>query len=362
MKLFWSPDEDAPPEGARAAQRSRFGRFVGVSAAVHVLVAAAAPWLVVPSAPDERLVIRMVDFVVPEPPPNAPVSKAETKAGGANDVTPAGPAPAPRTPAPRRVASGDASPRRAAPAAKPKPSPAPAAVARADTPKAERPKAETPKPGPPRVDAPKADTAKPETPAPAPVAETSDVPPLPAPPPEDTKLAAATPKDVRGAQRAPTPVAGSPRDSDSPSAAPGGAAVPVATVAIPRGLGGTGTGTDAGIGPGAGGGTGGGQGTGLVDARDPDFGEYFRLIERRVRAAWQFPESLGGTTQTVKIGFALGPEGSLRDVRVVSSSAGTLNDSALSAMKRASPFPPLPAKFRSLAGQPLVLSFRVTIR
>jgi TonB family protein len=81
-----------------------------------------------------------------------------------------------------------------------------------------------------------------------------------------------------------------------------------------------------------------------------------------VRAAWTFPESLGGTTQTVKIGFALAPEGSLRDARVVSSSSATLNESALSAMRRASPFPPLPAKFRALAGQPLVLSFTVTIR
>jgi TonB family protein len=105
----------------------------------------------------------------------------------------------------------------------------------------------------------------------------------------------------------------------------------------------------------------GGGGTG-VDAGDPDFSEYFRLIEKRVRAAWKFPESLGGTTQTVKIGFALAPEGSLRDARVVSSSSSTLNDSALSAMRRAAPFPPLPAKFRGLAGQPLVMSFTVTIR
>jgi TonB family protein len=99
-----------------------------------------------------------------------------------------------------------------------------------------------------------------------------------------------------------------------------------------------------------------------VDPGDPDFSEYFRLIERRVRAAWKFPESLGGTTQTVKIGFALAPEGSLRDARVVGSSSPTLNESALSAIQRAAPFPPLPAKFRALAGQPLVLSFTVTIR
>jgi hypothetical protein len=31
-------------------------------------------------------------------------------------------------------------------------------------------------------------------------------------------------------------------------------------------------------------------------------------------------------------------------------------------MRRATPFPPLPMKFRSLAGQPLVMSFTVTVR
>jgi hypothetical protein len=31
-------------------------------------------------------------------------------------------------------------------------------------------------------------------------------------------------------------------------------------------------------------------------------------------------------------------------------------------MRKAAPFPPLPAKFRSLVGQPLVMSFTVTIK
>jgi TonB family protein len=132
------------------------------------------------------------------------------------------------------------------------------------------------------------------------------------------------------------------------------------------GAGGAGTGSGgaagAGTGVATGPGTSGGAGGTGIDPGDPDFSEYFRLIERRVRAAWRFPEGLGGTTQTVKIGFALAPEGSLRDARVVSSSSATLNESALSAMKRAAPFPPLPHKFRALAGQPLVMSFTIIIR
>jgi TonB family protein len=207
--------------------------------------------------------------------------------------------------------------------------------------------------------------------------------PTPAAPAEDPRrLAAATPKSLGNVTPRPRgPAAVGTPSANSPSASPGGTAIaslpsavtgiagggtaPVAPVALPPGLAGAGTngaGGGAGAGAGGRGGSGGGDGIGQVDMRDPDFSEYFRLIERRVRAAWQFPESLGGTTQTVKIGFALGPEGSLRDVRVVSSSSGSLNDSALAAMQKASPFPPLPAKFRMLAGQPLVMSFTVTIR
>jgi TonB family protein len=156
-----------------------------------------------------------------------------------------------------------------------------------------------------------------------------------------------------------------------------GEAGPRATVDIPRDLArGSGTGGGAGGGPGgtsagsgstgAGAGSGGraasGVGTGLIDTRDPDFSEYFRVIEARVRAAWKYPEKLGGTTQTVKLGFSLRLDGAVDDARVVSSTSGAMNESALTAMRKAAPFPPLPAKFRSLVGQPLVMSFTVTIK
>jgi TonB family protein len=99
-----------------------------------------------------------------------------------------------------------------------------------------------------------------------------------------------------------------------------------------------------------------------VDAGDPDFTEYFRTIERQVRAVWQFPPELQGTTQTVKLGFALRLDGTLEEARVLSSTSAVLDESAQSAMRRATPFPPLPLKFRALAGQPLVMSFTVTVR
>ncbi len=133
-----------------------------------------------------------------------------------------------------------------------------------------------------------------------------------------------------------------------------------------RGTGGGGT-SGAGAGTGVGSGEGAGRaaigsGSGAIDTGDPDFGEYFRIIEGRVRAAWKYPENLGGTTQTVKLGFSLRLDGAVDDVRVVNSTSGVMNESALAAVRKAAPFPPLPAKFRSLVGQPLVMSFTVTIK
>ena len=335
-------------------QRSRLGRFFTLSTALHVLGAACAVWLSVSlfPRPDEQLVVRTIDFVDPGPAPRAsapplgePKASAD-KAGG------------PTVPAPARARVA-ATPRAASP--------------------------------PSRPAAPKAEVMTPKTEPKAEITPTPPPPPPPPPSPEEQRIAAAMPRSVGAAtptNRAPASVAVPTRETPTPGAAgesstvavavPGvGGTGPVATVAIPSAIArtaGTGTGSSGGgSGTGVGSGTGSagardgvadgrGGGTGAVDLRDPDFSEYFRLIERRVREVWKFPDGLGGTTQTVKIGFALGPEGSLREVKVVSSSAGTLNDSALAAMKRAAPFPPLPEKFRKLAGQPLVMSFTVTIR
>jgi len=303
MQFYWTPQTEQPLAGAPLTVRTRLARFFTLSTAAHVAGAAAATWLslsLLPPRPAEELLVRTIDFVEPPPRPAAPGGNPREPTGGAG-------APVVRAAA-RRSA-------------------------------------------PPRAD-------------------------LPTPSPEEARLAAATPRAIGGgAARGPAAVSAPTRDG-SASAAPavlGSAASgdgPYATVALPPGLvrgsgtGGAGTGSGVDTGSAVGGGAGGagsGAGTG-VDLGDPDFSEYFRLIERRVRAAWRFPESLGGTTQTVKIGFALAAEGSLREARVVSSSSGTLNESALSAMQRAAPFPPLPTKFRALAGQPLVMSFTVTIR
>ncbi|MFQ5803907.1 MAG: TonB family protein [Candidatus Methylomirabilales bacterium] len=99
----------------------------------------------------------------------------------------------------------------------------------------------------------------------------------------------------------------------------------------------------------------------LIDTSDPDFTEYFELIKRRVYAAWRYPEKVRGVHK-VSLRFSLDRAGSARGIQVVRSTNAELNASAAEAMDRASPFPPIPEKFRALVGQPLTLIFTVTIR
>lgn len=395
--LFWQPQEELIREGWGFAQQSRIGRFLGLSTAVHFLFAVLSPWLLLSFAltsREEQLVIRTVDFFLP--PETAEIGpRRETKGGGGGGPVaskkatapvarprPAPGPPAPTPPAPSPAAKGPEIPApREIPAA-PAPSQAkgPASVEPAEVPKAARSDS--------AVEAAKALAES--------LTQAGDLPTLPPQPTPAPIPSTAGPKAIGGAKApqaagpsGPSPVTGpSPRVSEAGKEAKGGLTQvvglahelsgptgggPVATVAIPRELvqggagrggsgsgGGTGTGTGRAVGPGGGASV--GPGAGLVDTRDPDFSDYFRVIERRVRAAWKFPEGLEGTTQTVKLGFSLRLDGSIEEIRVVSSTSGAMNESALAAMKRAAPFPPLPIKFRTLAGQPLVMSFTVTIK
>ncbi len=99
----------------------------------------------------------------------------------------------------------------------------------------------------------------------------------------------------------------------------------------------------------------------LIDTSDPDFTEYFELIKRRVFAAWRYPEKVRGVHK-VSLRFSLDRVGGARGIQVVRSTNAELDASAADAMDRASPFPPIPEKFRALVGQPLTLIFTVTIR
>jgi TonB family protein len=137
-----------------------------------------------------------------------------------------------------------------------------------------------------------------------------------------------------------------------------------------------GTGTGAGIyglpggtrsgtglsGGGTGTGTGGGSATGLRGASNLDFNRYLEQLERRVKSVWKYPEDVSGV-QEVAVRFSLDRAGKLIQANVLDSSDARLNASAVEAMKRASPFPPIPENLaKELANEPLIVRFKVSIR
>jgi len=142
---------------------------------------------------------------------------------------------------------------------------------------------------------------------------------------------------------------------------------------IPGALKGTGTGTGpygvpggiregSGIrGGGTGSGSGGGSSSGLKGALSADYNQYLKLIEKRVFSVWKYPDGVTGV-QKVSVRFTLDKAGKLSQVEVLDSTDLRINGSALEAMKKASPFPPIPESLRDLAGESLIIRFTVDIR
>lgn len=141
---------------------------------------------------------------------------------------------------------------------------------------------------------------------------------------------------------------------------------------VPGALKGTGTGTapygvPGGIKSGtgiAGGGTGigsgGGSSTGLKGIPAADFNNYFNQLKRRVESVWKFPDGVSGL-QKVGVVFTLDRSGRLIKADVLESSDPRLNSGAVEAMKKASPFPPIPESLKDLANEPLRMQFTVTV-
>ena len=116
----------------------------------------------------------------------------------------------------------------------------------------------------------------------------------------------------------------------------------------------------------AGGGTGSGTGGGGLDgvkgASNLDFNRYLEQLEKRVKSVWKYPEEVAGV-QEVAVRFSLDRAGKLIQAQVLDSSDTRLNTSAIDAMKRASPFPPIPESLaKELANEPLIVRFKVSIR
>ncbi len=144
-------------------------------------------------------------------------------------------------------------------------------------------------------------------------------------------------------------------------------------VQVPGALKGTGTGTGPygvpeGIregkgasGGGTGTGSGGGSPSGLRGTLSADYNQYLKLVEKRVFSVWKYPDGVTGV-QKVSVRFTLDRAGKLNQVEVLDSTDPRINVSALEAMKRASPFPPIPEGLKNLAGESLIIRFTVDIR
>jgi TonB family protein len=120
----------------------------------------------------------------------------------------------------------------------------------------------------------------------------------------------------------------------------------------------TGTGLAGG---GTGTGTGGGSTTGLKGIPNADYSQYLNQLKKRVESVWKYPEEVTGV-QKVTVRFALDRAGKLTQAVVLESSDSRLNASAVEAMKRASPFPPIPESLKDLANEPLIMRFEVSNR
>ena len=189
--------------------------------------------------------------------------------------------------------------------------------------------------------------APPRPPAPARTVEAPRVPaPRPAPP-------APTPPPVARAEPAPEPIARAP-EPERPAApetapttpgevtAPPSAAPPQVAVARPpdamrRQPGGGGL---------LGGGRGGVEGAPIpLDTPEPKYQDYFNKIRERIKANWIYPRQAGerGIEGELLIEFHIAKDGRVAFIELRHSSGTTiLDDAALTAIKLAQPFPPVP--------------------
>ena len=113
-------------------------------------------------------------------------------------------------------------------------------------------------------------------------------------------------------------------------------------------------------GGGTGTGTGGGSATGLRGLSGADYNEYLTQLKKRVQSVWKYPDGVSGV-QKVAILFTLDRAGRLVHSEVLESTDARMNASAVEAMKRAAPFPPIPDLLKDLANTPLRMQFTVTI-
>ncbi len=86
------------------------------------------------------------------------------------------------------------------------------------------------------------------------------------------------------------------------------------------------------------------------------YNAYYELIAERVRSAWIYPGDAPEDYLQVLLNITITPVGDVTDVKVARKSGNTIFDStALKAVKKASPMPPLPKEF---GGEDYIIGFR----
>jgi hypothetical protein len=109
-------------------------------------------------------------------------------------------------------------------------------------------------------------------------------------------------------------------------------------------------------------GTGDGSGTGAgVSQEDcmarPEVQAYMARVKSRMLDRWALPPDVPGN-QSVQLRFAIDPAGTASGVSLVASPDSRLGQSAVEALRAASPFDHMSDRVRCLAGGPLIGTFR----
>jgi protein TonB len=194
----------------------------------------------------------------------------------------------------------------------------------------ERPPGPAPKPPAPAraVEAPRAPAPRPTPPAPAPPQAVAKAEPGPDPMVRTTEPRPATPESQ-------------PAPSQQAAAAP--PAAPQVAVARPLDAMRRQPGGGGGL---TGGGRGGVEGDPIpLDTPEPKYQDYFNKIRERIKANWIYPRQAGdrGIEGELLIEFHIAKDGRVSYIELRhSSGAAILDDAALTAVKLAQPFPPVP--------------------
>jgi protein TonB len=210
----------------------------------------------------------------------------------------------------------------------------------------EKPEEKAPLGNPSRPVAPPENRARPSPAPKAPAPRVADAPRAPAPrpvPPAPPRAARPEPPAPDAMVKTPEPTPETPPSQAAPSESTPAASQPRVAVARPPASIWRQPGGGGGL---QGGGRGGVEGAPVpLDTPEPKYQDYFNKVRERIKSKWVYPRPAGerGIEGELLIEFHIAKDGRLEYIELRHSS-GTqiLDDAALTAVKLAQPFPPVP--------------------